>query len=136
MHDDEPTLTIAELAERGGVSRRTVRYYVQRGLLPSPGLGRGAQYGKDALERLIRIRDRQAQGVSLDAIASELDGDPPPAVPVAAPSVEQSTWTRVAIADGVELHLRDRRLDAQQLERVMTAIAGAIASEDERGRRT
>jgi hypothetical protein len=31
----EPRYGIDELAERGGVSRRTVRYYVQRGLLPT-----------------------------------------------------------------------------------------------------
>jgi len=34
--------SVGELADLGGVSRRTVRYYVQEGLLPTPlGVGRG-----------------------------------------------------------------------------------------------
>ncbi|MBA2355458.1 MAG: MerR family DNA-binding transcriptional regulator, partial [Acidobacteria bacterium] len=37
---------IGDLAALGGVSRRTVRYYVQGGLIPPPeGLGRGNHYG-------------------------------------------------------------------------------------------
>ena len=34
-----PNYSIVELAELGGVSRRTVRYYVQESLLPSLGVG-------------------------------------------------------------------------------------------------
>ena len=44
---------IAELAALGGVTRRTVRYYVQQGLLPAPlGVGRGRHYGPEHLARL------------------------------------------------------------------------------------
>ena len=50
---------ILELAELGGVSRRTVRYYVQEGLLPAPlGVGRGRHYGPAHLEQLITIEER------------------------------------------------------------------------------
>ena len=54
---DECYYGIEELAELGGVTRRTVRYYVQRGLLPTPlGTGRGPHYTPAHLERLIHIR--------------------------------------------------------------------------------
>ena len=37
----EPRYGIAELAEAGGVTRRTVRYYVREELLPAPlGVGK------------------------------------------------------------------------------------------------
>jgi len=107
---------VEELAEHAGVSRCTVRYYVQRGLLPAPlGLGRGKHYTEVHLARLVRIRELQEAGVPLDAIAARLDGAaPPPREP--AHSRAQSSWTRVVLADGVELHLRGRRLSEEQLQ--------------------
>ena len=72
---------IKELAELGGVTRRTVRYYVQRGLLPTPlGTGRGPHYTPAHLERLIQIRQLQETGVPLAEIAARLDGGPATAV--------------------------------------------------------
>ena len=60
---------ISELATLGEVSRRTVRYYVQRGLIPAPtGTGRGKHYTPEHLERLIRVRTWQEEGVSLAEI--------------------------------------------------------------------
>ena len=48
---------IGELATLGGVSRRTVRYYVQEGLISAPlGLGRGNHYTPDHLEQLLRVK--------------------------------------------------------------------------------
>src|SRR5262245_47430903 len=80
MHQDnqgERCYGIEELAELGGVTRRTVRYYVQRGLLPTPlGTGRGPHYTAAHLERLIHIRKLQEVGVPLTEIATQLDGVP------------------------------------------------------------
>ena len=47
-------LSIAELAERVGLTRRTIRFYVAEGLLPPPG-GRG-QRRVYSSEHLIRLR--------------------------------------------------------------------------------
>src|SRR5262247_3515739 len=106
---------IKELAELGGVTRRTVRYYVQRGLLPTPlGTGRGPHYTLAHLERLIHIRQLQETGVPLAEVAAWFDGVP--RTPVSAPEVpperstsllpEGETWIRFVLADGVELHVR------------------------------
>jgi DNA-binding transcriptional MerR regulator len=66
------SLSIDQLATLGGVTRRTVRFYVQKGLLPGPiGAGRGATYTADHLQRLIRIRDLQAAGVPLSAMEED-----------------------------------------------------------------
>ncbi len=53
--------TIGELAALTGVSRRTVRFYVQRGLIPPPlGAGRGSFYTDEHLGLIRGIRSRQA----------------------------------------------------------------------------
>ena len=98
---------IAELAELGGVSRRTVRYYVQEGLLPAPlGVGRGRHYGPAHLEQLLRVKALQEEGRSLTDIrailAGKRDGHAASLVP-SAPS--RSPWTRLELAPGVELHV-------------------------------
>ena len=50
---DDERYGIDEIAHLGGVSRRTVRYYVQQGLIPAPlGVGRGKHYGPEHLARL------------------------------------------------------------------------------------
>jgi DNA-binding transcriptional MerR regulator len=121
---DAPTLSIEELASRGGVSRRTVRYYVQRGLLPRPtGVGRGRHYTEAHLERLIEVRRLQEAGVPLAEIAS---GPSAPA-PVPESSIEARAWWRVVLADGVELHVRGRRPSAE----TVSALKAALAREED-----
>jgi Ca-activated chloride channel family protein len=64
---------LSELAEEAGVSPRTVRYYVQRGLLPAPPFrGPDTVYGEEHLIRLKAIRVLQARFLPLDAIQVEL----------------------------------------------------------------
>ena len=64
---------IGDLADLGGVSRRTVRYYVQEGLLPAPlGVGRGNHYGAEHLEQLLKVKALQEAGRTLDEIRREL----------------------------------------------------------------
>jgi DNA-binding transcriptional MerR regulator len=101
---------IADLADLGGVSRRTVRYYVQEGLLPTPlGVGRGQHYGQEHLQQLLRVKSLQEAGRSLDEIRAILHGKPQRAgVAAKAPGdsdLERSVWRRIAIAPGVEIHV-------------------------------
>lgn len=101
MSDD--LLSIDELAELGGVNRRTVRYYVQRGLLPPPlGVGRGSHWTRAHLEVLLRIKALQQEGASLEAVARLLDPAAGESLPVPAPL----TWRRVEVVDGLEVHVR------------------------------
>jgi DNA-binding transcriptional MerR regulator len=67
----DATLRIGEVAERVGVSTRTVRYYEEVGLLDpssrSPGGTR--RYGERDVARLLRIRELQSvMGFDLDQI--------------------------------------------------------------------
>jgi DNA-binding transcriptional MerR regulator len=72
-------LAIGELAQRAGVTRRTIRYYVEIGLLQPPaGAGKAAAYGAEHLERLELIRELQAHRLSLEEIRDRLAGKPVP----------------------------------------------------------
>ncbi len=103
--EQEAQYSVAELARLGGVSRRSVRYYVQEGLLPAPlGLGRGRHYGRAHLEGLLKIKSMQERGMSLAEIRRELSqgsgtGDEPPS------EVLRSAWTRFELAPGLELQV-------------------------------
>jgi DNA-binding transcriptional MerR regulator len=101
---------IGDLADLGGVSRRTVRYYVQEGLLPAPlGLGRGNHYGPAHLEQLLKVKAMQEAGRTLDEIKRALRGTGERAsreratgTPLA---LDRSVWRRITIAPGVEVHV-------------------------------
>jgi MerR family copper efflux transcriptional regulator len=68
-------LKIGEIAERGGVSTKTVRYYESIGLMTEPARTTSGyrDYDDDAAQRLIFIRDAQATGLSLAEIESVLE---------------------------------------------------------------
>ncbi len=109
---DAVRYAIGDLAELGGVSRRTVRYYVQEGLLPAPfGLGRGNHYGQTHLDRLLRVKALQEAGRSLDEIRRALDEEKPDphatrlAEASPEPAVQRTLWRRLTLAPGVELHV-------------------------------
>jgi DNA-binding transcriptional MerR regulator len=70
VDDNTPTLLgLDELAERSGVSRRTIRYYQSERLLPATTkVGREVMYGEEHLERLTLIADLRDQGLTLHTI--------------------------------------------------------------------
>ncbi len=118
---------IGDLARLAGVSRRTVRYYVQENLIPPPlGVGRGNHYGSEHLEQILRVKTMQEAGKTLEEIR-RVSGPPgrgaapglkprrtyaagnaargasgrerPPAY------AERSIWRRLTLAPGVELQI-------------------------------
>ncbi|QDE80764.1 MerR family transcriptional regulator [Myxococcus xanthus] len=126
---------LTELAEAVGVSPRTVRYYVQRGLLPAPPFrGPDTVYGEEHLVRLKAIRVLQARFLPLDAIQAELqrlsldelrqlaDSDATPTPPVyaqpasgpavvapqqAPPATGLKRYERWELLPGLELHVSE-----------------------------
>ena len=122
---------IETLAEKTGTTRRTIRYYVQRGLIAKPeGGGRGHYYTDEHLDRIKQIQRLSSQGVPLEAIKRLLSGgeetevakdkvvshmlmeieDPAP------PINHKSQWIRINIGSDVELTFRQ----------------GALSDEDQR----
>ncbi|GAA3164870.1 MULTISPECIES: MerR family transcriptional regulator [Streptomyces] len=69
--------SIGELAERGGVTVKTVRFYSDRGLLPerSRSAGGHRRYGPDALDRLRLIRSLRALDLPVPQVRRIVDDE-------------------------------------------------------------
>jgi DNA-binding transcriptional MerR regulator len=113
---------------RAAPSARSIRFYVANGLLDRPeGTGTAATYNYRHFLQLLAIKIRQREGVTLDAIKSELKeltgdalerrvatalattmGSTPVDTRARGGDDDQTlSWRRLAVADGVELHVRD-----------------------------
>jgi hypothetical protein len=101
---EEPRFSIQDLADLADVSRRTVRYYVQEGLLPSPlGVGRGRHYGREHLDRLLQVKALQASGRTLDDIRGGGGPSQHSSASRLLSTPQRSVWRRLELAPGVEL---------------------------------
>lgn len=100
----ERRFSISELAALAGISGRTVRYYVQRGLIPPPdGRGPGRHYGPEHLDRILRLRDLQRTGLSLEVATSALTGLV--SEPVTDEPIERELVTRLKLGEGLFLEV-------------------------------
>ena len=117
-------LSIGQLAERTGVSRRTVRFYVQRGLIAPPeGRGRGSGYTEKHVEQVLRVRQLQQRGLVLDTIR-QLGGDGAGEEPRAqAPTFIGTTVHRIELVPGVRLEIDAQRIPPDP--RVLTTLSDA-----------
>lgn len=68
-------MKIGQLADRTGVSTKTIRYYEDIGVLPEPERATNGyrRYAESAAERLEFIQDAQSAGMSLTEIQTILD---------------------------------------------------------------
>lgn len=130
-----PEFDITELEALSGVTRRTIRFYIQRGLVRAPhGTGRGKHYDREHLLRLVEVRTRQEAGESLDAIAAlsvtSADEQNEPwaePAPSAVPPLPEA-WLRLPLAPGLELHAQAGRLDTITLRRIAQVVRSLLSS--------
>ena len=112
----EKKYDIKELSELGEVSRRTVRFYVQKELLPKPtGTGRGKHYRQEHLDALLRIKTAQESGKPLDQIKEEMLVEKGVIPKLEKPEYDLSGWIRIKIGEGIELHLRRSRAPTSEV---------------------
>jgi DNA-binding transcriptional MerR regulator len=137
---------------RAAPSARSIRFYVANGLLERPeGTGTAATYNYRHFLQLLAIKIRQREGVTLELIKREMKDVTGDALErrvaaslaaalgatvetrrQAADDDATMSWRRVAVADGVELHVRDNipasRDDA--LVAMREAVRAALGRED------
>jgi DNA-binding transcriptional MerR regulator len=149
---DRNRLSIDELADAAGLTRRGIRFYVQQRLLPAPfGVGRGKHYDASHLKRLRQIRELQAAGHSLEEIRRLVEGEAlltevstpvgraraavrPAAVRAATPApLRAELWRHVRVMPGVELAFDAGRFNptVEQLVALRDAIAATFRPSDE-----
>jgi DNA-binding transcriptional MerR regulator len=117
MKNEAKKFAIDEICTLVEMNKRTVRYYIQKGLVDRPeGTGKGAFYTHTHLEQLLAIRKWKAAGLSLDRIQEILDGErdaDPIAKPVPPPLPKKKgtleVWSHMFVDDGIELHIEPRR---------------------------
>ena len=107
-----PKYSIEELATLVELPRRTLRYYIQQGLVDRPvGEKRAAYYTASHLDQLLTIRKWQHAGLSLDRIREILAGPDagtlPPVRPRGAGTVE--IWSHLVVTDGLEMTIEPSR---------------------------
>lgn len=123
-------LTLQQVSERSDVPARTIRFYIQRGLIPGPvGETRGAYYTEAHLAELLRIRQWQESGLSLDAIGDLLQARcEAPLSPARAGAVD--VRSHLIVADGLELVVSPDRtgLTQTQMRQLFRAVQAAYAA--------
>lgn len=101
-------MTIQELARKARVTPRTIRYYVEQGVLPPPGRGRPADYTAEHVRRLALIRRLKEQYLPLEEI--------------------RDTMQRLTLDEVDELLARSKEMrgDSSKLESASDYIAGVL----------
>ena len=68
---------VSELADKAGVTKRTIHYYISKGLLlPPEGNGVNSLYNDEHLERLLLIKKLQSEYMPLNKIREYILNNP------------------------------------------------------------
>ena len=128
---EEPRWTLDALAALVGMPKRTVRYYIQLGLVDRPeGETRAARYGWGHVAQLRLIRRWTEAGVPLERVRELLAGEVPPEAPRPTRPGSVDVKSHLTIADGLELALDPARARLSP-EAVRELFAGVMALYDE-----
>ena len=102
--------SIHDLATLASVPTRTVRFYIAQGLMDRPhGAKRGAWYEERHLQQLLLIRRWTDAGLSLDRVRELQAGSPEEAPPRPIKPGMVEVWSRISLADGVEIQVEPGR---------------------------
>ena len=125
-----PSYPLADLCVLADLPPRTVRYYVQIGLVDRPeGETRAARYGATQLEQLLLIKKWTAAGLSLDRIRELLRGEQAPVPPRARAIGSVEVRSHLMVADGVDVVIEPGRagLSPEQVRQFIKGVMGVFA---------
>lgn len=126
----DPGYSLDELSALVELPRRTVRYYIQLGLVDRPeGETRAARYTQTHVDQLLMVRKWTLAGLSLERIREMKEAGPEPALPLPTRrpgSVE--VWSHLLIAEGVELLIEPRQagLAPEQVRQLLRRTIEAL----------
>ncbi len=127
---EEKRYSIEGLSEKTGFSIRTIRYYIQEGLLdPPPGRGRGGFYYDSHFNRLLEIKSFQDKGLKLAAIKEIIKKDEKTEI-----TGDREIWVKYPVRPGVEIHI-SRELEDRDRKKIFEIIRIARSLLDEGGKK-
>jgi len=122
------TFSLDELCALTDLTKRTIRYYVQIGLVNRPeGETRAAKYSPQHLEQLLLVKKWTAAGVSLDRIRELLQGGSAPVPERGRVPGSIEVCSHLHVAEGVELVIEPTRagLTPEQLRHFVRSVMSA-----------
>lgn len=131
MSDPAVHHTFSELCVLVDVPIRTLRYYVQHGLVDRPeGETRAARYGAKHIEQLLLIKKWTTAGVSLERVKALLHGEEPAIPPREKKAGAIEVCSHLHIADGLEMVIEPGRakLSPEQVRAFARGVMALYAS--------
>lgn len=132
------TFSLDELCLLVDYPKRTVRYYIQLGLVSRPvGEARAARYTGEHLNQLLRIKKLSEDGVSLERIREILAGEDSPVPPRKRQPGEVEVRSHIFIAPGIEVQIapEEAGLSPEQarefVREVMRLAESALGGKDD-----
>jgi DNA-binding transcriptional MerR regulator len=121
--------TLDQVCALVDLPKRTVRYYIQLGLVSRPeGTARGSYYTERHVEQLLAVKRWREAGLSLERIGLLLaEGEEIAIAPSPRRPGEIEVWSHVILADGIELHLEPSRAGLTP-EQVRELVARTLAT--------
>jgi DNA-binding transcriptional MerR regulator len=123
------TFSLDELCTLTDLPKRTVRYYMQMGLVDRPiGETRAAHYLTAHLDQLLKVKQLTDAGISLERIAEIQNGEevPIPAKPRKPGDIQVKS--HIYVAPGIELQISPEEADMspEQIRALVKAVMKTI----------
>ena len=119
------TFSLDDLCTLAALPKRTVRYYIQIGLLDRPvGETRAAHYLSSHLDSLLRIKQLTEAGIALERVRDVLRGEPAAVPPRPRQPGAVDVRSHIWIAPGIEVQISPE--EAQASPEQVRALARAV----------
>ncbi len=123
------TFSLDDLCTLTDLPKRTVRYYMQMGLVDRPiGETRAAHYLSAHLDQLLKVKQLTDAGISLERIAEIQNGEelPVPAKPKKPGDIQ--VRSHIHVAPGIELQIspEEAEMSPEQIRALVKAVMKTI----------
>ena len=123
MYEEQENCTLTDLP------KRTVRYYMQMGLVDRPiGETRAAHYLSQHLDQLLKVKQLSDAGISLERIAEIQNGEELPIPPKPRKPGDIQVKSHIHVAPGIELQISPEEADMspEQIRALVKAVMKTI----------
>lgn len=123
------TFSLDELCTLTDLPKRTVRYYMQMGLVDrSIGETRAAHYLSKHLDQLLKVKQLTDAGISLERIADIQNGEELPVPPRPRKPGDIQVKSHIHVAPGIELQISPEEADMspEQIRVLVKAVMKTI----------